>query len=712
MPGIVLLLDECLLLHLQQEPTPRPLTRSHSRISIPELQSPALITPPSADTSLSPPTATPGSTQPDVTAPRDSGATAADRPSLDTTYLLRHHASALRALAREPPTPEGWERAMEIWGVVTTAFKLPPTTGPSQLCPILLAILEAHFTTTWAQRSANSSILLARTPAADEVNLDPFTAEEVAWRLKRSENTAPGEDRLTYQHWKSVDPEGRFLSAFFNVCLRHHHAPDSWRTSRTILLFKKGDVTDPRNWRPIALGNTAAKLYAKCLAGRLQDWLKEHYVLSHCQKGFLPHDGVFEHNYVIQDRLDEARDGHENICVAFLDFSNAYGSVPHQALLDALRETGARDRFIELVADLSNSTRIVAADALASESGLALNPNKCRSLHLSGAHPVGTRPSIFKDAGAAIPAMADFDSQKFLGRPVGFRVLADDINIIDHAIQRGTALLSSLLAPWQRHDAIRTFVYPGFNFMMRCGTLGKDDWQRLDDALRPLLKRTLYLPSNASNENLYGSPRSGAAAIPLAAELSDLCRVDNAFKLLTSADFEVRDMASHGLFVVVSKRLRRPAEQRDVEDYLSGSTEGDFRAPASQLRSAWTEARKASRRLDVLWQLDREGVRITCGDKTLTSSHRRKVIRTLRAIQSATRDDALHCKPNQGKVMECVAADPASSHFMHTGSFTRFADWRFIHKARLNVLPLNGASPWMTGRDQRCTFCTDFIYTW
>ncbi|XP_050037758.3 uncharacterized protein [Dermacentor andersoni] len=384
--------------------------------------------------------------------------------------------------------------------------------------------------------------------------------------------------------------------------------------------------------------------------------------------------------------------------------------------------------------------RIDNIEALASEIGLSLNPNKCRSLHLSGAHPVGTRPSIFRVAGASIPAMADFDAQKFLGRPVGFRVLTDDVNIIDQTIQRGTALLTSLLAPWQRMDAIRTFVFPGLNFMMRCGTLGKDDWQRLDDELRPLLKRTLYLPSNASKGYLYGSPRSGAAAIPLAAELSDLCRVDNAFNLLTSADFEVRDMASQGLFEVVSTRLRRPVEQRDFEDYLSGSTEGDFRAPASQLRSAWTEARKASRRLDVLWQLVPEGIRIICGEKMLTSSHRKKVIRTLHALQSATRDEALYCKPNQGKVMQCVAADPVSSHFMHTGSlatrdealyckpnqgkvmqcvaadpvsshfmhtgsFTRFADWRFIHKAKLNLLPLNGASPWITGRDQRFRVC-------
>ncbi|KYN00856.1 hypothetical protein ALC62_08348, partial [Cyphomyrmex costatus] len=45
-----------------------------------------------------------------------------------------------------------------------------------------------------------------------------------------------------------------------------------------------------------------------------------------------------------------------------------------------------------------------------------------------------------------------------------------------------------------------------------------------------------------------------------------------------------------------------------------------------------------------------------------------------------------------------------SNHFMRGGSFTRFADWRFIHKARLDVLPLNGAWRW-GDEDKRCQRC-------
>ncbi|XP_055947154.1 uncharacterized protein LOC129980796 [Argiope bruennichi] len=47
----------------------------------------------------------------------------------------------------------------------------------------------------------------------------------------------------------------------------------------------------------------------------------------------------------------------------------------------------------------------------------------------------------------------------------------------------------------------------------------------------------------------------------------------------------------------------------------------------------------------------------------------------------------------------------ASSHFITEGAFTRFADWRFIHKARLNLVLLNGCQQWKAARDQECRCC-------
>lgn len=72
------------------------------------------------------------------------------------------------------------------------------------------------------------------------------------------------------------------------------------------------------------------------------------------------------------------------------------------------------------------------------------------------------------------------------------------------------------------------------------------------------------------------------------------------------------------------------------------------------------------------------------------------------------RSKSLCEKPDQGRVMECVAAHCASTHFLRYGDFCSFADWSFIHRARLNLVPLNGASSWKTG-DRRCRWCGHII---
>ncbi|CAN7999386.1 unnamed protein product [Ixodes hexagonus] len=75
-----------------------------------------------------------------------------------------------------------------------------------------------------------------------------------------------------------------------------------------------------------------------------------------------------------------------------------------------------------------------------------------------------------------------------------------------------------MLAPWQRLDAINTLLYPALHHLMRTGTVSKTVWTRLDEALRPLIKRSLYLPQSAANDYLYGSGRAGACGIRCATE--------------------------------------------------------------------------------------------------------------------------------------------------------------------------------------------------
>uniref|UniRef100_A0A7E4V2A8 Reverse transcriptase n=1 Tax=Panagrellus redivivus TaxID=6233 RepID=A0A7E4V2A8_PANRE len=64
----------------------------------------------------------------------------------------------------------------------------------------------------------------------------------------------------------------------------------------------------------------------------------------------------------------------------------------------------------------------------------------------------------------------------------------------------------------------------------------------------------------------------------------------------------------------------------------------------------------------------------------------------------------LAAKPDQGKVFKVASLSSASNHFLKNGNFTRFAEWRFIHKARLNVVPLRGSLKFNIG-SKSCRKC-------
>ncbi|XP_064463533.1 uncharacterized protein LOC135374509 [Ornithodoros turicata] len=138
---------------------------------------------------------------------------------------------------------------------------------------------------------------------------------------------------------ETADPKYTFLAAAFNLCLRYHKVTQYWKTSKTILIFNKGDPDDPLNWRPITLMCTINKLHTGCLASSLQSWIIDNHILSHCQEGFIPFHGVFEHNFVLQTLINKARTKASDLCTALLDFSNAFGSVPHNAIVQKSSKT-------------------------------------------------------------------------------------------------------------------------------------------------------------------------------------------------------------------------------------------------------------------------------------------------------------------------------------------------------------------------------------
>ena len=73
----------------------------------------------------------------------------------------------------------------------------------------------------------------------------------------------------------------------YNYALSRGTFLSSWQETCMTLLPKKGDLTDLRNWRPIALINTDAKIFTRLINTRLMPRMNR--LISPYQLDFIKH---------------------------------------------------------------------------------------------------------------------------------------------------------------------------------------------------------------------------------------------------------------------------------------------------------------------------------------------------------------------------------------------------------------------------------------
>ncbi|KYQ47779.1 hypothetical protein ALC60_13188 [Trachymyrmex zeteki] len=301
---------------------------------------------------------------------------------------------------------------------------------------------------------------------------------------------------------------------------------------------------------------------------------------------------------------------------------------------------------------------LASVEAEAALVGLRFNPAKCVTLHVGAGN--GGRVLI---QGETISPLAQGDSYTHLGVPTGFSVDQTPYAAVGDIVSDLRAVDRSLLAPWQKIEG--TFILPRLDFLLRGARVFKGPLTAVDLNIRRHVKSWLNLPQRANAEGVY-----------------------------------------------------MPAPScEDIASFLSGSLDGRMRGGGEA--SLWSSARNAalrqSGRLSLRWRWAEatEEMELECQGPRgaaikIPPGARGQVVNRLRSAVAEHYSNRLHSKPDQGKVFEVSSRSRVSNHFIRGGSFTRFADWRFIHKARLDVLPLNGARRWGTN-DKRCRRCGEAL---
>ncbi|KAF4517058.1 hypothetical protein B566_EDAN004678 [Ephemera danica] len=221
----------------------------------------------------------------------------------------------------------------------------------------------------------------------------------------------------------------------------------------------------------------------------------------------------------------------------------------------------------------------------------------------------------------------------------------------------------SLLAPWQKLDAVTTFLLPRMDFIMRGGNVKKTRLQQVDKLTKELVKRWMWLPKRASNEVVYLLPSEGGAGCLPLGDNCDLLSIVHGYRHLTCRDAATGEVAWNVLGAVVRRKIGRPANKTDICRYLSGDLAGEFGRDGGDIASLWSRVRNASRRLaprihlNWSWSTEENELHLHLinplhpGDTRLfiNPQTRMHCCRNLRDAVRGTYKQRLFRKPDQGK---------------------------------------------------------------
>ena len=145
------------------------------------------------------------------------------------------------------------------------------------------------------------------------------------------------------------------LAILFQKSLDEGICPDEWKCANVTPIHKKGDRTEPSNYRPVSLTSQICKVLESIIRDEIMKHLTRNNLLNDAQHGFRERRSCLTNLLETLEQWTEILDEGDCIDVAYLDFRKAFDLVSHEHLIYKLTKYGINGKILNWIKDfLSN----------------------------------------------------------------------------------------------------------------------------------------------------------------------------------------------------------------------------------------------------------------------------------------------------------------------------------------------------------------------
>ena len=148
-----------------------------------------------------------------------------------------------------------------------------------------------------------------------------------------------------------------FLCLIFDKIYDTGIYPDSWTKGIIVPIFKKGDPSEPSNYRGITLINIMGKIFSLTLRNRLNAWCEQENIFHDTQFGFRDNCATVDAVFLLHTVIQKVLSNNSKLWCAFIDYQRAFDTVIRESLWIRLVQSGISCKMLRMIRSLYETVK-------------------------------------------------------------------------------------------------------------------------------------------------------------------------------------------------------------------------------------------------------------------------------------------------------------------------------------------------------------------